>query len=187
MEVQRALFIGLDRLSCLLVDRHEVFEFHLYDFIIIWPLGFADIWSWIWVSSGWRLLWNVRRLVCLMSDIYRYRTIFSSVFQDLSILIRYDLRERLLDVNWPCVVDHGHGFFQFLFLANILYQRLSQCWVFLEPWGTMLALIFHSFIHLEEIFVSGEVSGLAACCIGHQNTFFYLCVKLLSSKVWELD
>ena len=35
MEMQRALILGLDRLSCLTINRHEVFEIHLVDRLII--------------------------------------------------------------------------------------------------------------------------------------------------------
>ena len=179
--MQWAIFLRLYRLPCLSVNRHEVFEIHIYDLFIIWPLGIAHMWDRIWVgvvccSTPWRRwLWNIRN-----SDLKRLlecRCFLSGIS---------DFREHLL----LAVVYHANGFVQFVFQANVCFQRFTLCCGLLEPCGTPPHfLLLQRHLYLEEIFFNllfklsleeqthftAHVCRLATCCIRHQNTF--LCLR----------
>ena len=165
MEMQIALFVSLHRLSCLLINWHEVFEIHVFNFILIWLLGHANGWYWIWVRPGRWCFRNARRLVFLRSYTNRYRT--QLFLHYINPLIGNDLRKQLLDIVLIRFVHHAHGFVQFVFQGCTSFQWWSQCRGLPEPLNTLFSRFIHSFFHLEEIIVCGHDRGLAACCIGH--------------------
>ena len=165
MEMQIALFVSLHRLSCLLINWHEVFEIHVFNFILIWLLGHANGWYWIWVRPGRWCFRNARRLVFLRSYTNRYRT--QLFLHYINPLIGNDLRKQLLDIVLIRFVHHAHGLIQFVFQGSTCFQRWSQCRGLPEPLNTLFSRFIHSFFHLEEIIVCWHDRGLAAGCIGH--------------------